>query len=188
MDRRIKKTTQAIEQAFLHLLKTKDVNSISVKELCLYADVNRGTFYTHYKDIYDLKEQLESHLFQEFFIILNAYEADTLLHDPYPIIYDLFCFIQNHLELCSLLFGDDADSPFLRKLKDVLKEKCLKEWFPFIREVPKEYYDYFYSFVLSGSIGVVFTWIKQGAKTPCEEMAELIKTMLMQGITFSNAS
>ena len=53
MDRRVKYTKKVIKDTFLSLLEKKDISSISVKELCDIADVNRGTFYRYYEDIYD---------------------------------------------------------------------------------------------------------------------------------------
>lgn len=41
-----------IRREFLELLRTKPMQSISIKELCTAAGINRGTFYSHYTDIY----------------------------------------------------------------------------------------------------------------------------------------
>lgn len=54
MDRRSTRTKQAIKQAFLDLTKEKPINKITIAELSQQADIGRGTFYTHYEDIYDL--------------------------------------------------------------------------------------------------------------------------------------
>ena len=50
-DRRVRRTKAMLRAALTELLKTKPVNEISVTELTRLADVNRGTFYSHYKDI-----------------------------------------------------------------------------------------------------------------------------------------
>lgn len=58
-DQRIRLTKMLIRKAFTELLQNKPVQSISVKELCTAAGINRGTFYAHYTDIYDLMHQIE---------------------------------------------------------------------------------------------------------------------------------
>lgn len=58
MDRRSAKTKQAIKQAFLDLTKEKPINKITIAELSQQADIGRGTFYTHYEDIYDLRSKI----------------------------------------------------------------------------------------------------------------------------------
>lgn len=53
MDRRIKKSKTVLKNTFFQLLKRKNINDISVTELCEKADINRSTFYYHYKYIED---------------------------------------------------------------------------------------------------------------------------------------
>ena len=53
-DRRIRKTRAVLKSSLLSLMKEKSVKHITVKELCDKADINRGTFYLHYTDIYQM--------------------------------------------------------------------------------------------------------------------------------------
>ena len=68
-DHRIKVTKMLIRKAFLSLLEKKPIQSISVKELCEEAGLNRGTFYSHYSDIYKLKEDIEEDMLQGLSLI-----------------------------------------------------------------------------------------------------------------------
>ena len=65
-DQRIRLTKMLIRRAFLDLLRTKPMQGISIKELCTAAGINRGTFYSHYADIYDLLEQIEDDMMHDF--------------------------------------------------------------------------------------------------------------------------
>lgn len=53
-DLRVKKTKKAIHNTFMELLKVKPISKISVTELAKAAEINKATFYLHYKDIFDL--------------------------------------------------------------------------------------------------------------------------------------
>ena len=53
-DLRVRVTNMLIRRAFMELLKQKPLQNISIKELCEKAEINRGTFYAHYTDVYDL--------------------------------------------------------------------------------------------------------------------------------------
>ena len=55
-DRRVLRTRKMLLEGLTDLLKEKDIKDISVKELADYADINRCTFYLHYKDVYDMLE------------------------------------------------------------------------------------------------------------------------------------
>lgn len=58
-DRRIRKTKKALRAALVRLLSKESIAEITIKELTDEADVHRGTFYHHYRDAFDLKEQVE---------------------------------------------------------------------------------------------------------------------------------
>ena len=53
-DRRVRRTKKLLTQALTELLQKKQVNEITVKELTDLADMNRGTFYMYYRDIFDM--------------------------------------------------------------------------------------------------------------------------------------
>lgn len=48
-DRRVRKTKQAIKNAFIQLLNKKDLEKITIQDITELADINRGTFYLHYE-------------------------------------------------------------------------------------------------------------------------------------------
>ena len=77
-DRRIRRTRALLRQGLIQLMDTKDIKDISVKELSDLADINRGTFYLHYNDIYDMLGKMEDELFTEFNEILDR----TLTTEP----------------------------------------------------------------------------------------------------------
>ena len=60
VDRRVRKTRRQLRECLITLLKEKKVQDITVRELTDMADLNRGTFYLHYKDVFDLLEKNRS--------------------------------------------------------------------------------------------------------------------------------
>lgn len=58
-DRRVRKTKQAIKNAFIQLLNKKDLEKITIQDITELADINRGTFYLHYEDKYILLSDIE---------------------------------------------------------------------------------------------------------------------------------
>lgn len=53
-DLRVIKTKKAINDSFLKLLQNRPLSKISIAELARDAQINKGTFYLHYRDVYDL--------------------------------------------------------------------------------------------------------------------------------------
>ena len=62
VDRRVRKTKNQLRQGLARLMLEKSLKEITVKELTDLVDMNRGTFYLHYRDIYDLYAQIEAEL------------------------------------------------------------------------------------------------------------------------------
>ncbi len=75
MDRRIRKTKQAIVTAFLELLdEKKDIDKISITDITKRADISRSTFYFHYNGTYELVDEIcDSFTKQIYSIILKAH-------------------------------------------------------------------------------------------------------------------
>jgi AcrR family transcriptional regulator len=62
MDKRSRRTRQAIETALLHLIETRGYDRVSVRDICDEAEVSRSAFYAHYADKDDLKRSGLRHL------------------------------------------------------------------------------------------------------------------------------
>ena len=58
-DRRITRTKLAIRTALVALIEEKGFDVLTVKDITTLANINRGTFYLHYQDKFDLLKQIE---------------------------------------------------------------------------------------------------------------------------------
>lgn len=78
-----KKTRKNIKAVFAKLLaEKKEIDKITVSELCQQAEISRGAFYTHYDDIYSVAEDYENELIDTFFSkenIKNATEFEQFI-------------------------------------------------------------------------------------------------------------
>ncbi len=51
-------TKKKIQSGFLSMLNKKNFDDISITDICQEANINRGTFYNHYKNTYYLLNAL----------------------------------------------------------------------------------------------------------------------------------
>lgn len=117
-DRRIRKTEQALQNAFIQMIMEQDLKQISVLELCARADINKSTFYLHYRDIYDLAGKLKSRLLDESYDIIAEYdvlEFAARSQEIWERILDLF-------RKNNCLYIPFLTSPSLSSLKPTLEE------------------------------------------------------------------
>ena len=189
IDRRVRKTKQQLQDDFIQLRKKKDLKDITVKELCELTDLNRGTFYLHYKDIYDLYEKLESSLFISLQDVLDKHSLDyenNLTNSQEPLLRDILQLIKDNADFCTMLLGDTGEITFINKLKklvlDIVFKKCINI-FDFNKE---EHFTYSYNFILYGCIGIIDSWLLNGLKESPEEIAQLTSKMILDGINLLN--
>ena len=105
-DHRIRVTKMLIRRAFTELLRTKPIQSISVKELCETAGINRGTFYAHYTDIYDLLKKMEEEMLVDFQQalrpLLEVHEGGIT---PAKITAGIFQCLKENADICTVTLG-----------------------------------------------------------------------------------
>lgn len=65
MDIRAEKSRNKIINTFFRLRSKKNLEKITVTEICKIAKINKSTFYAHFHDIYDLSDYLETQLVDE---------------------------------------------------------------------------------------------------------------------------
>ena len=119
MDIRIEKTKQSIINAFIEIRSRKEVERITVKELCEKARINKSTFYAHYKDIYDLSDQLETELVDS--IMENFNHPENLLQNPADFTKEIFMGYMAKDTLIRTLFSGSRSKFLVQKMESALK-------------------------------------------------------------------
>jgi AcrR family transcriptional regulator len=71
-DRRVSKTLKALKNALIVLIEEKELRKITVSDITKEANINRGTFYLHYLDIYDMVEKLEDEIINKIKKIVDS--------------------------------------------------------------------------------------------------------------------
>ena len=187
IDRRIFKTKEALKGALIALLKEKELNKITVKELCEKADINRGTFYTHYKDQVDLYhaivdetyEKLEAYIQSLFTIDISSREGTV------DFVTRIFKFCRFNDEYVSVFLVPHRKTLLCRKIAEyakkyniygITKSKETRERLPDFIE------DYFYEYLSFGVIGIIQYWIENGMVESDEEMAKTVWFLVSNSI------
>lgn len=97
MDRRVRKSKEAIKNAFTKLMNNSRLEEITVSRLCEEADINRSTFYLHYKNIDDFIHSIEANLARHITSTIDHFETDDLVLHPEKLT-DSFTHIIQSLE------------------------------------------------------------------------------------------
>jgi AcrR family transcriptional regulator len=160
-------------------MRDRPIEKISVKDICEGADINRGTFYTHYKDPYDLLAQIENELFDEISVsVESSLKAESIS----GLLDEIFVSIQNNIDLCRVLFSDYGDKVFVRRIMYIARDKSIAEWRKMLPSVSVEQLGRLYTFFASGCVAIVQDWFQNGMKESPQELSAFIEKLSAHGL------
>ena len=120
MDRRQRKTREAIFRAFTALLAQKDVSRITVGEIIDRADVGRATFYAHFETKEFLLKALCQELFGHIFDQDGQHKYIFACDAPESVFLHLFRHLQNNDNQILQLLTSGNNDVFLQYFKNEL--------------------------------------------------------------------
>ena len=187
-DHRTRVTKMLIRRALTELLQKKPIQSISITELCQRAGINRGTFYAHYTDLYDLLRQMEEELLADFQKALEPLLRDrSVALTPAQVTSGIFQCLQDNAEICTITLGDYGDKSFAQRLLDLGQERCMEIYSKaFPGATPKMIAD-FYTFVSAGCMGLLTKWLSGGMSVSAEELASIAERIMTHGMGYLRA-
>ena len=182
-NRSVRHTKEKLQKSLIALLEEKQITQISVKELCTLADVNRGTFYCHYTDIYDMLAQMESAFFTAFEGIFAACPGTSYsarLTKNYLLA--IFSFTYENRDFCRVLLGPNGDMAFVERMKRFVYDKCCTYWRTLNPQLDRRKYDSFNAFVINGCVGILANWLDGDTEESPEEVADAAAKIVSSSI------
>ena len=177
MDRRQRKTREAIFRAFISLLSKRDFHKITVGEIIEKADIGRATFYAHFETKDDLLKALCEELFCHIFDALadhpgehrTIFDCDT----PDGVFLHLLRHLQrNDNQILQLLTGQNHEL-FLGYFSINL-EKLVVNQLPVFADRKSEMLpdSLWIHHITTTFVETVRWWLKQGMQESPEKIAE----------------
>lgn len=190
-------TKQKLQDACIAIMLEHGIQGVTVQGLTTKTGLNRGTFYLHYLDKYDLMAQIQERLLTGLETCLSDMEpleglGFIEMGKPYPPIIQMFTYFSSESTAFKVLLGPTGDPAFSKKIKNLYKKTILKK---VLSHLPKErtkddQYDelilvknYFISFITAAIFGVIEEWLANGAKETPEEMG-MIQYQIVRTIRF----
>lgn len=166
-DRRIRKTETQLRKGLLELLKKKRIQDITVQELVDEVDINRSTFYLHYKDIYDLLEHIEYDYFEDFNAFITSHEIKNKSNSinktkVTDTLIDYFKFLKENKDLITVLIGYNGDPSFSKRQIQTLTTTICNSMYDDLNILRNQQSEDVFEYCIYGSIGLVRNWVING--------------------------
>ncbi|HQF06103.1 MAG TPA: TetR/AcrR family transcriptional regulator [Bacteroidales bacterium] len=187
VDRRIARTRLAIREALVGLIKEKGFDALTVRDIVLLANINRGTFYLHYKDKFDLLEKTETEILNEIYQIFIktssiGFDDDHVTDQLQELIISLLVYVKDHAELMHAILGLQGDYSLVKRFRVMLDQNLKLGVLSGFKEenflVPKEY---LIAYIIQAHLGVLQSWLGSGCQEPPAEIARILFQLSFNG-------
>lgn len=163
-NKRKRESVERIENVFIDLLQNKELNKISVSDICKKAGLNRTTFYANYDDIYDLADSIRDKLENSFSEIYHTEINDGFNSHNY---LKLFNHIKENQGFYKTYFKLGYDNNYKIISFDTNLAKL---------HFKNRFIEYHMEFFKSGITKIIKMWLENGCKESPEDMYEIIKS------------
>ena len=183
IDRRVRKSKEAIRTALVKLLKHKDIEDITVTEIAKEADVNRKTFYNNYENIYQVIEEIENDIVISFTDLLSKINLDEMLKQPLKFFETLTNIVQKDFEFYSNLVQAQRLGGFnlVLKITETLKESVKAN-------LPKELFkdkftmEFSIDYMITGMMEGYTEWLQNPKEISLEKLTNTMSTIMFSGL------
>ncbi|MFB7158822.1 TetR/AcrR family transcriptional regulator [Lysinibacillus sp. NPDC056232] len=186
-DRRIIRTKNEIKQAFFFLLSEKNFEAITVRDITERANINRGTFYLHYVDKYNLLEQYENEIFEKFNVILDEttkleLDVNQFLDERLPVMIRILHVFYEEADFLKLILGPNGDPFFHEKMRQFF----VRYFNTFlVNRIDKSKWRFPIELILAYNsnaiLGVITYWLQHDTQQSPDEIATMLMETMLKG-------
>ncbi|MBQ8210077.1 MAG: TetR/AcrR family transcriptional regulator C-terminal domain-containing protein [Clostridia bacterium] len=166
-NKRKKESAMKIKRAFIQFLQTREINEISVSDICKQAQINRSTFYANFLDIYDLADKMRDDLHNDVHELYgDSIDSITLGMNQSLGVLPLLKHIKENQIFYNTYFKLGYDSRHQVSLTEITVD---------VDEKFAKHIEYHIEFFRNGFNSVIKLWLKNGCKESPEEIAGIIR-------------
>lgn len=120
-DKRVVRTKKSIRASLFRLMETKAVSDITISELTSEANVNRRTFYTHYRCITDILDECENELVSAIGALVQRFNTQDVVSATEHLFLEFHNIVTNDFDYYFHLMKVDTRGVLLTRLKKLLR-------------------------------------------------------------------
>lgn len=175
-NQRIRLSKKMLKDSLTRLLQQKDIQEISIHEICQSAQINRTTFYKYYGSQYELLNDIERDVFNELEARLRDCEPSAA-NSAKDGLTQTLSYFEYEREKCLMLINSTTDKEFAEKLFSLpVIQNLIKKNTP--QDYTEEQAKYVHAFITYGGYAMIRQWANSENRETPQEMSLLIQKML----------
>lgn len=173
------RTNELIRDAYIKLLFEKNTERITVNAILDEANISRGTFYSHYRDIPDLSERVVNEIVDSMANELAVRTLDEIIEDPREPVEHILGVLMERKDVLAVVLSA-ADSPKIVQLMKNLFIKALQK--KRLADKKMEIVDIVDACVAGAAFDACLKWLQNSDDIKKEEAVEVISDFLSGGL------
>lgn len=175
-------TREKLKNAFWDIYSEKPLNTITVSEVTKRAGFNRSTFYTYYKDIYEILEQTEDEILKMLengrYVKFNMLDREEYRRD----MMFFGDFLQKNKKCLTILFGENGDPKLSHRIWSMMRQKLVDDLSAIENSMDPVICEYVAEYIVNAHAGAVMMWLKRGCDIPFEALVDTLFRMASGGV------
>lgn len=144
-----------IRNALVSLMQEKPFEKITITDIVRRADINRGTFYAHFKDSREVLERIRADALAEMKQAICSVSADIVIRNPEPLLRKISEFLSEDSTYYKMLLSTSGIQDFLNEIKRISLEYVMGSDYA-KKQLDKESFASRLDFLISGIAGVYY--------------------------------
>lgn len=165
------RTHNKIKKVFSELLaEKKDLAKISAAEVAKKSAITRGTFYAHYKNIFEVAKELENDLILELDI---SDDKALSTNDFADYLHQVFEFLAENEEICQIFLTSDAPMLFISGINEQIRKNIRRILAEYSSENP--ILDLDIAFFTDGATYMILRYFRRESSLSLDEIEWYLK-------------
>jgi len=181
-DRRVRRTRKLLRDTLVETMQEKELQKITVRELCIHADINRSTFYLHFRDVYDLWACVEQEVLDDMNAILVEFPPISILTHPLPLLLKITESLEEEVSFNRKLFRSKESIILLDKLKTSFIDYFIRNNRELIRKKDMGDFELYITFVMSGAFSLFYKWFMEETDVSLKKLAHVVEQLIVGGV------
>ena len=174
-NQRVTLTKRLLKEGLLRLIEKKEIDKISVSELCVESGINRATFYRHYQIPLDVLEDIRADFIKE--MNFTPQEPNSR-KDIVNQIEDICTYLKKNEKVTKILFSCGSDKDFAEVMNLYCKTLVNSEYGSML---DTDSIRLIIQGLASGGYALIRMWILEDIQKTPKEMAEMILRFINYG-------
>lgn len=178
-DARIINSKKFLKEALLSLLCEMKLSDIKVVTLCERAEINRATFYSHYKNVYQLFEEIIDGYMEKMCSFVVKINENIPKEQKVELFKKLIAYVDKNSSLFVMIFENSSNFEFSGNQYQTLQEKIHQRI-----HSNNMIYKYITNYYIYSGGAILYTWIKNGKKESYDELCKILYSFINKGASY----